>query len=209
MTFKPLFSAALLCLAAPAFAQTDHSHAHSHADEDISRGYFEDAQVAPRALSDWEGDWQSVYPLLLDGTLAPVMAQKAEAGEMTAEEYTAYYETGYATDVGRILIEGSTVTFFTGETSISGTYEDDGYEILTYEAGNRGVRFSFEKTAGDAGAPAFIQFSDHNIAPTDAGHYHLYWGDDRAAVLSELTNWPTYFPADDSPEDILADMLAH
>ena len=80
------------------------AHNHGHDDDAIYRGYFEDDQIADRPLSDWEGDWQSVYPLLLDGTLDPVMAHKAESGDKTAEEYRAYYEIGYGTDVDRIVI---------------------------------------------------------------------------------------------------------
>ena len=64
----------------------------------------------------------------------------------------------------------------------------DGHQILTYEKGNRGVRFIFEKQAGDAGAPCFIQFSDHRIAPEQDDHFHLYCGDDRAKVPGALTN---------------------
>lgn len=187
----------------------EHDHDHDHGDEDIYNGYFDDSQIAPRDLTDWEGDWQSVYPLLLDGTLDEVMAHKAEHGERTAEEYRAYYETGYATDVDRIVIDGSSVTFHGADGPLEGTYEQDGYEILTYEAGNRGVRFIFEKTAGDADAPGYIQFSDHAIAPTDAGHYHLYWGDDRAALLEELTNWPTYYPSDLTAAEVVEEMTAH
>ena len=33
--------------------------------------------------------------------------------------------------------------------------------------------------------------------------------DDRAEVLEELTNWPTYFPAELSASEIAADMQAH
>ncbi|MCR8827840.1 ZinT family metal-binding protein [Pseudosulfitobacter koreensis] len=185
------------------------SHAHAHNDDDIYRGLFDDSQIAPRTLADWQGDWQSVYPLLQDGTLDPVMAQKAEAGEKSAAEYRATYETGYQTEVDRIVIEGKTVTFTQGGSSYGGAYETDGYEILTYKAGNRGVRYIFEKVSGDALAPDVIQFSDHAIAPQSAGHYHLYWGDDRAALLDEVTNWPTYYPADKSGEQIAAEMMAH
>jgi zinc transport system substrate-binding protein len=63
--------------------------------------------------------------------------------------------------------------------------------------------------SGDATAPAYVQFSDHAIAPRKAGHFHLYWGEDRTALLSELTNWPTYYPAILSPEAIVHEMLAH
>lgn len=197
---------------ADSHSHDDHSHEDSHAhthDEDIYNGYFEDSQIENRALSDWAGAWQSVFPLMTAGALAPVMEKKAAEGDKTVEEYTAYYTTGYTTDVDRIVIDGETVTFHQEDGSFSGTYEDDGYEILTYSKGNRGVRYIFEKVDGDAEAPDFIQFSDHKIFPTKADHYHLYWGDDRAAILEELTNWPTYYPADMSGDAIVAEMLAH
>jgi zinc transport system substrate-binding protein len=187
----------------------DHGHDHSHAEKSVQDGYFEDAQVQSRPLSDWQGDWQSVYPLLADGTLDPVMAHKAEHGDKTAGEYRAYYETGYKTDVDRIAIAGDRVTFRRGDQSVQGRYESDGHEILTYAKGNRGVRFIFEKVGGDEAAPRFIQFSDHRIAPEASDHYHLYWGDDRAALLEEVTNWPTYYPASLDAEGIVAEMTAH
>ena len=49
----------------------------------------------------------------------------------------------------------------------------------------------------------------HRIAPAKADHYHLYWGDDRAAVLEELTNWPTYYPSGLSAGEIVKEMTAH
>ena len=94
---------------------------------------------------------------------------------------------------------------------MTGDYQYDGYEILNYEAGNRGVRFIFELADDDSddALPHYIQFSDHSIYPTDAGHYHLYWGDDREALLEELTHWPTYYPSSLSGEEIVDEMLAH
>ena len=185
----------------------DHAHAHDH--EQIYKGYFEDNQIAERGLSDWEGDWQSVYPYLQDGTLDPVMTHKAEHGNMSAQEYKAYYEIGYATDVDRIVIDGDSVTFFEDGQPLTARYASDGYEILTYPRGNRGVRFIFEKTDGDEAAPQYIQFSDHRIAPAAADHFHLYWGDDRAALLEELTNWPTYYLSSLNAEEIVREMIAH
>ena len=210
--------AVAMMLATPAVAQTgshDHArgHTHSHAEatpeKTVEKGYFEDAQVQARTLADWQGEWQSVFPLLIDGTLDPVMAKKAESGKKIAAEYRAYYETGYRTDVDRIEIAGDRVTFHRGAGATSGDYADDGHEILTYEAGNRGVRYSFRKVGGDEAAPDFIQFSDHRIAPEKVGHYHLYWGDDRDAVLAELTNWPTYYPAGLDAAAVRDEMLAH
>ncbi len=56
----------------------EHHHAHDEETEEIYNGYFEDSQVQDRTLSDWEGDWQSVYPYLQDGTLDEVFTHKAE-----------------------------------------------------------------------------------------------------------------------------------
>ncbi|TRW98144.1 metal-binding protein ZinT [Paracoccus sp. M683] len=222
--------ASLLVLAVPAIAgdstakaQTEHGHDHAHdhdhgnmqgqvdgrAAQRIGKGYFADDQIAGRDLSDWAGEWQSVYPLLLAGRLDPVMDHKAAHGEKSAQEYRSYYETGYRTDVDRITIAGDRVTFHRASTAVEGQYAADGHEILTYKAGNRGVRFIFQKIGGDALAPRFIQFSDHRIAPARADHYHLYWGDDRAEVLAELTNWPTFYPAGLTVDQIVTEMTAH
>ena len=201
---------------APDSAQ-GHAHAAGHSHDakpasdakSVYKGYFEDSQIQDRTLADWQGDWQSVYPYLTDGTLDPVMAHKAEKGDKTAQEYRAYYDIGYRTDVNRIVIKGEHVSFHRGEAVVSGEYADDGRETLTYEKGNRGVRYIFRKISGDDGAPQFIQFSDHAIAPLKAGHYHLYSGEDRAALLENVTNWPTYYPKALDGAQIVAEMLAH
>lgn len=216
-TAMALIAGLALTSAGPSQAQQragTHSHGHNHdhgsdRQKDHARGIFEDGEVQPRPLSDWEGAWQSVYPYLIDGTLDPVMADKAAHGSKTAAEYRAYYETGYKTDVARIEIKGGKVSFTSPSGVVAGEYVSDGQDILTYRAGNRGVRYVFKKTAGDADAPDFIQFSDHIIAPQKAGHYHLYWGDDRAALLEEVTHWPTYYPAGLTGEEIQHEMLAH
>ena len=60
--------------------QAEEGHNHGVAD-------FADSDVKDRELSDWNGEWQSAYPYILDGTLDPVMEKKAESGTKTAEEY--------------------------------------------------------------------------------------------------------------------------
>ncbi|TYS89868.1 metal ABC transporter solute-binding protein, Zn/Mn family [Rossellomorea aquimaris] len=199
---------------APTIEPEEHDHEHSHElDEEAQKiydGYFEDDQVKDRELSDWEGDWQSVYPYLLDGTLDEVFAHKAEDGDKTAEEYKEYYTIGYKTGVERIMIDGDTFTFCEDGKKSSGHYTYDGYEILTYEKGNRGVRYIFKLADEEEGKmPNYIQFSDHSIAPTDSHHYHLYWGDDREELLEEVVNWPTYYPSDLSGEEIADEMMMH
>jgi zinc transport system substrate-binding protein len=192
----------------------DHEHAHSHSSEkekEIYSGIFEDDEVEDRPLSDWEGDWQSVYPYLLDGTLDEVFQHKAETKQdKTFEEYKAYYKTGYETDVERIVINGDEITFYQNGEGKTGKYQYHGYEILTYESGNRGVRYLFDRVGEAEGVPAHIQFSDHSIYPTQAEHYHLYFGDEaHDELLQELDHWPTYYFSDLSGEEIAHEMIAH
>lgn len=77
----------ILAVGGSGMVHSEPANSHDHGDDQVYRGYFEDHQIADRDLSDWEGDWQSVYAYLQDGTLDPVMAHKAEQGDMSAEEY--------------------------------------------------------------------------------------------------------------------------
>ena len=194
--------------------KTEESMPGMQAEEGHNHGYahFEDSDVQDRTLSDWDGDWQSVYPYLQDGVLDEVIEKKAESGEKTAEEYKEYYENGYKTDVSQITIdaENNTMCFVKNGVASKATYEYKGYQIYDYESGSRGVRYFFEATSGDADAPKYVQFSDHGIAPGKAEHFHIYAGNDGFDALSEeMENWPTYYPADMSGKEIAEDMLEH
>ncbi|MGU7915719.1 zinc ABC transporter substrate-binding protein AdcA [Streptococcus suis] len=177
----------------------------------VYNGYFEDSAVKDRTLSDYVGEWQSVYPYLLDGTLDQVWDYKAKIkGGMTAEEYKAYYDTGYKTDVEQINITDNTMEFVVGDKKEKFTYKYVGYKILTYKKGNRGVRFLFEATDANAGNYKYVQFSDHNIAPVKTGHFHIYFGgESQEKLLEELENWPTYYPVGLNGLEIGQEMLAH
>ncbi len=52
---------------------------------------------------------------------------------MTAEEYKAYYDTGYKTDVDQINITDNTMEFVVGDKKEKFTYKYVGYKILTYK----------------------------------------------------------------------------
>ena len=190
--------------------EQEHQHEHNEEQKKIYNGYFEDVQVQDRQLNDWAGDWQSVYPYLQDGTLDEVFEHKVSHDEsQTFEDIKNYYDIGYKTTTDRIVIEGNFVTFYDKGHAYKGEFSYDGYEILTYEKGNRGVRFIFKHVGSEKGVPAYIQFSDHIIAPQKSDHFHLYWGDDREALLNEVTNWPTYYPSHMDGHTIVHDMIAH
>lgn len=185
----------------------EHEHEEDHHD-----GVFEDADVTDRTLADWQGDWQSVYPYLLDGTLDPVFAHKAaEKQDKTEAEYKAYYTAGYQTDVARITIDGDTIAFFKNGNIATAKYTYAGFRILTYESGKKGVRYQFQSVNPSGEAPRYIQFSDHEIGPVDhAEHFHIFMGNDGFDNLSEeMENWPTYYDSALTGDEILEEMLSH
>lgn len=181
-------------------------------EKTVYKGYFEDKDVADRPLSDYAGNWQSVYPYLLDGTLDQVWDYKAkdDGATMSAEEFKEYYTVGYKTDVEQINIDGNTMEFIQNGKSHKFTYKYSGYEILTYKKGNRGVRFLFETDDQNAGNFKYVQFSDHKISPEKTDHFHIYFGgESHSKLLEELENWPTYYPTGLNGKDIAQEMLAH
>src|SRR5690606_4326740 len=214
-----VFSCALTASAGAQTHQHDHAHGHSHDHahgaetnkKTAAKGFLADTDVKDRSQSDWAGDWQSIYQLLQNGTLDKDMAHKAEQKkDKTADEYKQYYDAEYKTDIDRLVIKYNAFTFYQNGKNYSAQYKYDGYKILTYKAGNRGVRYLFTKQQGDAQAPGFIQFSDHIIAPKKADHFHIYFGNDGHQKLSEeLHNWPTYFPSAWKPNTIVHDLMHH
>ncbi len=180
-------------------------------EETIYHGYFKDSQVKARPLSDFNGKWQSVYPLLKNGDLDQVFDYKAKlTNDKTAAEYKEYYETGYQTDVDQITIKDDQIDFIVAGQHHKYKYEAIGYKILNYAKGNRGVRFTFETKDPAAGKYKYVQFSDHGIAPGKSSHFHIYvGGESQAALYEELDNWPTYYPQSMSGQTIAQEMLAH
>ena len=131
-------SLGMLWFSSYAFAHGDHAHGVplTEMEQKAAEGEFADSNVKDRALTDWDGMWQSVYPYLVSGELDPVFKQKAAKDKgKTAEEVKAYYRKGYATEVDTIGIENGVMEFHTGKQVASCQYDYAGYKILTYTSG--------------------------------------------------------------------------
>jgi zinc transport system substrate-binding protein len=181
---------------------------HGHEDENFT---IED--VKDRSLPDWEGEWQSVYPYLLDGTLNPVMEHKAESGEKTTREYYDQYKTAYVTDMDRVVITNDSMTFYRNGIPVTSRYAYKGFGVITKDDGSLRVRYQFEAIGNPPnGAPKYVQFSDHLIAPGKAEHFHLYAGNESFAALMKNpnpTHYPTYYPSALTKDEIVAEMIGH
>ena len=65
-------------VSAPAFSHGHHSHGKplTEVEQKAANGVFDDTNVQNRTLSDWDGVWQSVYPLLQSANLIPSFRRK-------------------------------------------------------------------------------------------------------------------------------------
>lgn len=193
-----------------------HGH-HSHGvpltevEQKAADGVFDDKNVKDRKLEDWDGVWQSVYPLLLKGELDPVFRKKAQKDKSkTFDDIKAYYRKGYATHIERIGIENGTMEFHVGEQVSSCKYDYAGYKILNYVSGKKGVRYLFTCPDASSKAPKFVQFSDHIIGPRKSSHFHIFTGNtSQQALLAEMDSWPTYYPFQMTDEQVVDEMLHH
>ncbi|MBX8994545.1 zinc ABC transporter substrate-binding lipoprotein AdcA [Staphylococcus pettenkoferi] len=188
----------------------DEKSAHKH-DKAIQDGYFKENQVKDRPLSDYKGEWQSVYPLLENNKLDKVMKHKAEEDKsMTEKEYKDYYKEAYKTNIKEINISNNNISFIDDKgNKFSGDYKYDGYKVLDKEEGKKGVKYIFKLENGDKKSPKYVQFSDHNIKPTKAAHFHIYMGDDKEKLLKEDKHFPTFYPKDMTSKEVQEEMLAH
>lgn len=182
--------------------ESEHEHSHEHNTD------FDDDDVRARTLSEWNGSWQSTYPLLLDGSLDEVWEHKAEDDDtMTADDYKKKYTTAYETDAVTININAPEVEYVTADKNIKAEYEYSGFYIRTKDDGSKQVRYKFEKQSGDDDAAKYIVFSDHNIGPAEPEHFHLYSGNDGFdELVEEGTHFPTYYPSALTAEDIVDEM---
>lgn len=200
----------LLLPSLPALAHGDHGKPLSDVERKASEGIFDDKVVQNRSLSDWDGVWQSVYGYLQDGSLDPVLEKKAKQSNKTVAEYRAYYQKGYASNVDMLGIENNIIEFHIGKETQSCKYDYQGYKILTYPSGKKGVRYLFECADKQSAAPKYVQFSDHIIAPRQSQHFHLYMGNEsQAALLKEMDNWPTFYPYNMTKVQVVDEMLHH
>lgn len=210
---RALLTLGMLMACGQALAHGAHSHgpAMTEIEKSAAEGIFDNKEVRDRPLSDWDGVWESVYPLLQQGKLDPVFEKKAQkGGDKTAEQIKAYYLTGYATDVNQIGIENGVMEFHRGDSVAACRYRYAGHKILTYASGKKGVRYLFECPDANSQAPRYVQFSDHIIAPRKSSHFHIFTGNrSQEALLAEMDNWPTYYPYQLTQDQVVDDMLHH
>ncbi len=135
----------------------EHDHEHEH--DDISEENNTD-----RSLAEFNGEWQSIYPLLLDGTLDKFLEQQAAEdvnGNADKETMREKYRAIWACDVSGLKIAGNSISFIYADgTTTTAEYTYAGYSIEYADDGCiSGVRYQFETASEDA--PKYIQLDDN------------------------------------------------
>jgi zinc transport system substrate-binding protein len=105
------------------------------------------------------------------------------------------------------------MTFYRNGVPVKANYAYKGTGVITEDDGSLWVRYKFEALGNPPkGAPGYVMFSDHLIAPAKAEHFHLYASDESFDALmadTNPTNYPTYYPADLTKNAIVAEMIGH
>lgn len=180
----------------------EHNHDHGEIDPDA---------IHDRPLSDWAGEWQSIYTSLQD-----------EAGA----EDLAKWET----ELSGLVIDANTIQMTTESNSTAGTYAYQGYSYIPSDhGGSVWYQFALDAPSSSEGLPAYVMFSDHDTgahAHEETGdaheheeehehgaelpHFHMRYGNDGFDALLAIENWaPTYFPNSAGNEEILHALSDH
>lgn len=190
----------------------DHDHEHEAEDaHDHDHGSFTEADVENRTLADFAGEWQSIYPYMLDGTLDDAVRHAAEDSEMSYAEMSEYYKKGFATDIDRLVVKGNSITFHTSKGQTTVSYAYDGFIFLNYEDYDaQSAIYRFKATSKVDGRLTYLLFADHGHTAGPAEHFHLNFSETPdISVAQTLVEFPTYFPASYTAAQIAAEMAAH
>lgn len=150
----------------------EHEHDHNHEHEEIK-----EEDIKDRELSDFAGNWQSLYPLLEAGELDEYVEHHAEEHEEPAEEVKKELEEKWGCDVTAVSVDGTKIEFtYVDGTKKSGDYKYAGYSPVLADDGDiHAVRYQYEAVSGDS--PKYVVFNDHGYEPGNAEHFHIYYGD--------------------------------
>ena len=186
--------------------EEEHDHDHSH-DEEITKDDIKD-----RTLSDFAGEWKSLYPYLVNGDLDEYCEHKAEEDEdssTTKDTYLEKYKTSWQCDATKISINGNTITFtYADGKTVSAEYTYAGYQPKLNDEGKiSSVRYQFETTSTDA--PKYVQFNDHGHEPGEAEHFHIYFGNESFDALMDSKTNPFFVKDALSVDEILDELMGH
>ncbi len=178
--------------------QADHDHEHEE---------IEEADIKNRDLSEFNGEWKSLLPLLKNGDLNEYVEHEAEEDNSSIEDALAEITENWACEAEEISVNGNSITFtYAGGKTESADYEYAGFAAKRDEDGDiTGVRYQFETDSQNA--PKYVQFNDHGYEPAEeVEHFHIYFGNDSFDALLNSKPNPFFVKKDLSASEIIAEL---
>lgn len=182
----------------------DHDHEHEHTE-------IKEEDIKDRELTDFAGNWQSLYPLLESGELEEYVEHHAEENGEPIEEVREELSEKWGCDVTEVGIDGNMISFkYSDGIQKSGEYEYAGYSPVLAEDGDiHAVLYKYESVSGDS--PKYVMFNDHGCEPAKAEHFHIIYGDDTDfdTTLKNFTYNPFFIPVGLNGEEAVEMLEGH
>lgn len=156
----------------------EHGHEeHEHSHEVAHSAEIHEHDIKERKLSEFNGEWQSLYPVLVSGKLEEYVEHQAEEKGKSEKEMQKEIEAKWNCGVKLVKVSGNKITLtYDDGKSVSGSYSYAGYAVRKNDEGKiTNVRYKFESK--DKNAPKYVMFNDHGFAPAEkVAHFHFYFG---------------------------------
>lgn len=182
--------------------EEDHEHSHEHDHMDI-----EQSDIKNRTLTEFNGKWKSIYPMLDGGELDAYVTEHAKEHNEEFAEVKNELAEKWESDIKTVSINNDIIAFEKLDGSKQeAKYDYKGYSIIKDEDGEiKNVRYKFETS--DNEAPKFIEFNDHGYMPSEeVEHFHMYVGSDSFEALDNSVVNPYFVMESLDVESIIAQL---
>lgn len=185
--------------------EEEHEHHHHDHDEEITEN-----DILPREVSEFSGEWQSLYPVLMTGALDEYVEFQAEKKSIPVEDSRAEIEAKWNCGVKTIKIKGNKITLiYDNGKKESGKYKYAGFVTKKNDEGKiSSIRHKFELTSGNG--PKYVMLNDHGHKPVKSvEHFHIYFGNNNFDELVTTKSNPFFVDSKLDPEGCLENVMGH
>lgn len=181
-----------------------HEHSHDH-DEEIT-----EADIKPREVSEFAGEWQSLYPVLMTGALDEYVEFQAEKKSISVKDSRAEIEAKWNCGIKTIKIKGDEITLIYDNGKIeSGSYKYAGFATKKNDQGKiSSIRHKFSLVKGNG--PKYVMLNDHGHEPVKSvEHFHIYFGNNNFDELVTTKSNPFFVDSKLDAKGCLANVMGH
>lgn len=183
----------------------NHNHNHDHDHEHEDQEAREDVM-----LSDWDGDWNSVYAYKDDPEVLESFEKEAkEAGKDTKEFLDEKLENRKF-DFGGMVVDNDKITFYQGKVDGDKVAAEANYKFVEAAPMQHGGAtmywYVFETDSKDL--PKYMVIMDVHGEESMA-HFHMRLGDDKEKLIDGEDHWYPTFVRASTPSSAMVDFLNH